>query len=481
MVVAGGAAAQGEPPLAPGSSSENREGSAAFDASHVREAVRRLDAAVRKRGGVAGVAVVDVATGALLVASNEHAVVNPASNAKVATAAAALAELGPAHRFVTGLYGRQAGGTVPLLVLRGGGDPSFATRDLAALVRALVQAGVRRVEAIAVDQGYFDDRFVPPAFDQQPDEWAAFRAPVAALSLDENAVTFTVRPGRRGAPAAIAVEPPGLVELSGGLVTSDRKQPERVAIALRPKGRGLSARVEGSVPEGARPLRLAKRLDDPRLAPGLVLRALLVEEGVEVTGDVRAGGEGERKALALHRSPPLGRLVAALGKDSDNFAAEMILKALGVAAKGRPGTSAVGAEAVAAYLRRIGAWEEGCVVRNGSGLFDANRTTAAAMTALLRHAYRDSAIGPELVAHLAVGGVDGTLRARFAAWAARRAVRAKTGTLRGVTALSGYVLAPPGRSPVAFSVLVDGVPDQVPAVRPLVDEVVDAVARELWR
>jgi D-alanyl-D-alanine carboxypeptidase/D-alanyl-D-alanine-endopeptidase (penicillin-binding protein 4) len=94
---------------------------------------------------------------------------------------------------------------------------------------------------------------------------------------------------------------------------------------------------------------------------------------------------------------------------------------------------------------------------------------------------RDPHAGPEYVAQLSIGGVDGTLRHRFRDWQVSRAIRAKTGTLDAVAALSGYVLPPPGRAPVAFSVLVNGIPGKVDAARASMDRVVDAVAREVWK
>ena len=190
-------------------------------------------------------------------------------------------------------------------------------------------------------------------------------------------------------------------------------------------------------------MRLTRRIDDPRLFSGHVLFDMLRGLGVEIRGSVREGGSEVVERLVFHQSAPLSALVYELGKSSDNFYAEMILKSLG-AQKALPGTSAAGAEVVVEWLREVGALEPGTIVRNGSGLFDANRVSAASLSRALVAAYRDPAIGPEFVAQLAIGGVDGTLRSRFRAHHKRRAIRAKTGTLAQVVALSGYVLRPGG-------------------------------------
>jgi D-alanyl-D-alanine carboxypeptidase/D-alanyl-D-alanine-endopeptidase (penicillin-binding protein 4) len=125
---------------------------------------------------------------------------------------------------------------------------------------------------------------------------------------------------------------------------------------------------------------------------------------------------------------------------------------------GRPSKSADGAEQVVKWLEKVGANDAGVVIKNGSGLFDANRVTAASVVQLLRAAWQDPDIQPEFVAQLAIAGVDGTLAKRFRPPSpARRHMRAKTGTLAGSIALSGYVFGTPGRPPIAFSFLFNNV------------------------
>lgn len=465
----------------PGATQPSAPAAAAIDAAPIKDAVARLAADVARWGGSVGVHVIDVQTGATLASFAEHRAFNPASNAKLATAAAALRVLGGQHRFLTGLYGKIRGDAVEELVLRGDGDPSLRTADLWAMAAELRAAGVRHVRAIAVDQGFFDDRYVPPAFEQQPNEWAPFRAPVAPVSLNENTVLFSVRATKAGAAALVAVDPPGFVELTGAVMTKRKGDPARVLVGLEPRGAKLGARLGGSLPEGSRLVRVAKRVDDPRLLAGYALRSVLEQVGVQVHGEPKLGGAKIKRLLVAHRSATLGELLGALGKSSDNFYAEMIFKAIGAKAKGRPASADAAAEVVRAQIQGLGAFEPGVVVKNGSGLFDADRTTPAATTALLRAMARDTIAGPEYLAQLSVGGVDGTLRHRFRGWADVHAVRAKTGTLNAVAALSGYVVAPPGRGTLAFAILVNGIPGKVGAARGAMDKVVEAAARELWK
>lgn len=448
----------------------------------LQHAVADLGTWVEHHHGRLGAAVMDVDRGSLLASLGEHRALSPASNSKLLTAAAALSRLGPAYRYTTGLYGHLSGGAVGDLVLRGHGDPSLRTDDLWRMCRSLVEMGLSRVRGrILVDQSRFDSKFVPPAFGQQPNEWASFRAPVSAVALDENSVTLNVMPASAGHAANAWFDPPGFVDVSGSVKTVDKGKGQAIRLSLHPAAHGhLRAVLGGHVAEGLPRLRFARRVDDPRLYPGYVLAGILRSLGVKVAGKVAAGGAGEHSRLVFHESAPLAVLVQRLCKKSDNFYAEMILKTLGAETAKAPAHSADGARAVRAYLKKIGALEKSTKVVNGSGLFDANRVSADTLVKVLVAAYRDPAIGPEYVAQLSVGGVDGTLHSRFRKYRKQRMVRAKTGTLARSIALSGYVLAPSRGGAVAFSFIANG---RMPhhATRRHIDRVVDRIVDATWK
>jgi serine-type D-Ala-D-Ala carboxypeptidase/endopeptidase (penicillin-binding protein 4) len=440
--------------------------------------VEALAAWVAQHRGKLGVVFVDAGSGRVLASSGAELSLNPASNAKLFTIAAALVRLGPEYRFATSVHGRIEDGVAARLVLRGHGDPSLGSAELAALARELAQLGLRRVDGgILVDQSRFDDRFVPPAFEQQPNEWAAFRSPVCAVAVDRNAATLHVVPARRGQPARAWIEPPGLVELSGRIETSPPGKGQRVTLSLRPHAGKLRARIGGSIAEGLPRSEFRRRVDDPRVMAGHVLAHFLEQEGIALSGGVSEGGANERALLARHLSEPLVSMLHELGKRSDNFYAEMLLKALGAEASGGVGTSAAGASAIGDWLKSAGALEPDTRIVNGSGLFDANRASAGSIGRALAHAMGDPRIGAELLSSLAIGGTDGTLRARFRSHKPSRAIRAKTGSLARVVALSGYVLAP-SRPPIAFSIIVNDVVQQHHAeLRRRIDRVAETAAR----
>lgn len=457
---------------------------AAGGAPELEAAVRALVNDHALKDAQIGVVVMDCETGNVLAKSGEHMVLNPASNAKLYTAAAALAILHGSHRYQTTLSGAIKGGGATGLTLRGSGDPALKSDDLWALAQELKRYGARRVDGdIFVDQKFYDELTTPPAFEQQPNEWASFRAPVSAVALNGNTVLMTVRPSTPGSPANVSFEPPGFVDVDGTVKTG-QEGADNVILSLAPNGRRLSAKVAGSVGADSKLVRYTRRVDDPQLLAGYALKAILEDSGLKVGGDVKLGAGPKVEGgtvLARHESEPLSTLLYALGKNSDNFYAEMVFKSIGAEAKARPGKSADAADVVMKWLEKNELLDTGVVVKNGSGLFDSNRTTAWSVAKLLRWAWLEPSVKNEYVAQLAIGGVDGTLHKRFRSTRGERSIRAKTGTLNDAIALSGYVLGPGGKNTIAFSILFNQVSGHAAAARHAADKLVELIHERQWK
>ncbi len=427
------------------------------------------------------ITVVDTESGQRVFEHQPELALNPASNQKIVTAAAALALLGAEARFRTGLYGRVEGDAVTGgLVLRGFGDPSLRQGDLVELARDLERRGIRRVDDIVVDATYFDSQILPPAFEQQPGEVAAFRAPTGAVSVDANAYILRVRPADAvGGPARVELDGDGYFRVDNQITTSDAGAPNVLA-DQRADGEQMRLTLRGSVPLGSAPLSYRRRIENPLPWAGHLLRDALSDIGIRVTGGVRLATQpSDAPLLASHQSRPLAEIVTALGKQSDNFVAEMLFRNLG-AERHRPGRVEDSVAAVRGFLADAQIAPGDQQIVNGSGLFQGNRVSSSQLAAVLVHAYRSPSLRAEYVAHLAIAGVDGTLENRLRDLPAPRVVRAKTGTLNDAIALSGYALGPdPGRA-YAFSVLVNGAAGRQGAARALADGVARALAEDLW-
>ena len=401
---------------------------------------------------------------------------NPASNQKLLTSAAALWRLGPAFRAATKVEGTIANGRVAQLVVRPSGDPSLGYVGLVALAEAVHLRGVDTVDRIVIDDNYFDDQILPPAFEQQPKEFAAFRAAISAFAVNRNSYVVHIGPGSEvDGPARVRVLADDYIQIDNHAVTTSGGPPKpRIDDKLTDDGH-LAVRVDGEIPTQVRTLHYRRRIPDPKTYAATLLVRAMKKAGIGGALTVEYGTAAEpQPVIADMPSLPLSSLLYSVGKWSDNFTAEMLLKIMGAQAE-QPGTSARGAAVVQEELMRMGVDTEGLVMVNGSGLFDGNEVAPRHVTQTLVAAYRDPAIRAEYVAHLAVAGSDGTLRTRLKDLPRPRMVRAKTGTLRDVVALSGYVLGEPGRS-VAFSFLANGVAGKQGDAKKLADSIVRALA-----
>jgi D-alanyl-D-alanine carboxypeptidase/D-alanyl-D-alanine-endopeptidase (penicillin-binding protein 4) len=433
------------------------------------------------------VSVIDLATGAELVARDADRAMSLASNAKLFTSAAALATLGGGFRWRTAVYGAEPdekGAVAGDLFVRGRGDPVLSVADLEALAADVAARGVRTADRLVVDSSYFDDNVEPPHFDEQPEETAGFRAPVASFGVARSAVTVTVVADPGGAAHATIDPPVGdYVKLVNKGVTSVARGHTRLVVDTKPRSDHIEITVAGQIRWGEGSWEIRKRVADPARLAAEMFRRALGEHGVKIRSRAigRAAVPAAAKLLASHDSPTLAEILRPMNKLSDNYLAESLCKTLGAETRTSPGpaTWADGRTALHAYLATIGLPESGYRLDNGSGLFDASAVSARQVTTLLRAAHADFRIGPDLIASLPVGGVDGTLARRWHGRAAQGRVRAKTGTLDKVSTLAGYV-ALNSQHPLAFAILVNDIPPgQRATARAAADDILDALASYL--
>jgi serine-type D-Ala-D-Ala carboxypeptidase/endopeptidase (penicillin-binding protein 4) len=191
---------------------------------------------------------------------------------------------------------------------------------------------------------------------------------------------------------------------------------------------------------------------EPALAAALLFRNALRKVGVSVGGAGVGKSRDSDSVVASVQSPPLAQIVAWMGRVSDNFTAELLLKQIG-AESGQVGTSAGGAAIVRSTLADAGVPLTGVRLVDGSGLSSLDRLTARALAGILRAAWADPDVRPYLTAALPVAGISGTLHDRMRTPPARGNVQAKTGTTSLASALSGYV-----KKRYVFSVLQNGSP-----------------------
>jgi D-alanyl-D-alanine carboxypeptidase/D-alanyl-D-alanine-endopeptidase (penicillin-binding protein 4) len=445
-----------------------------------------------------GVHAVNLATGQPIYSHDAERTFVPASNTKLFATALALTRLGPTHQFETRLVADgliDPSGTLRgNLRLIGGGDPTLSgrpvpyhpaakfsdpIRPLEVMVDEVVAAGVRRVtgDVIGDDTAYLWEPY-PPGW-AQDDLLEEYGAPVSALILHDNAVRVEVRPGPKdGDRAEVELRPANsYLAIESHVVTG----PETRVQA----GRGDHPRLItlwGSVRLGdglARPV----AIPDPAHYAAYVLKDALERRGVRVDGGTKARHRYSwmatepadqpllPKTLTKRLSPPLSDLLKVVNKVSQNLHAEIMLREIASGA-GFGARRAALAE-MARFLRLIGVPENQVNLVDGSGLSRLTLASPTALTTLLRWMY-NSPNREVWLDTLPIGGEDGTLSSRFRGLEGIR-IRAKTGTLTHVSALSGYIDNSRGET-IAFSVMVNNVNGTAGTARLWIDEIVKLLA-----
>lgn len=409
-----------------------------------------------------GVHVVELDTGETVYGYSPDELRVIASNTKLLTTAAALDSFGAGYFYETRLLmrGSQKGEVLQGdLGVVGSGDPQISGRNydgdaygpFRQWARELRDKGIRRVTGdLWLAHGLFKGPVVHPDWPRdQLTSW--YEAPVAALSFMDNCILVRVSPGRAGKPALVETVPP--VPLFRVESTATTRSKGRGSLAIHRVGTTLQ--VRGSIHQSSGPFETWVTVPDPVLYFGSALRAALAEEGVEIEGNLRPverlpGEVWER--VGVLRSDLL-TAIRTTNKRSQNFYAETLAKKLG-ARHCAEGSWAGGVKAVSEFLVSIGLPRGTFHMVDGSGMSRGNRFTPRHLTTLLRHMFFHP-LGREFAQSLPYSGEDlKSWKNRMAVAPYRGNVFAKTGTLAGVSALSGYAKAVSGKS-YAFSILIN--------------------------
>ncbi len=446
-----------------------------------------------------GALVVDVQTGDTLFARNARKSFVPASNTKLYTTAAALDQLGPDFRYQTRLFagGTIAGGTLRgSLVVQGSGDPVIGGRfnggDLTEVfrdwARALRAAGITRVTGDVIgDDDAFDDERLGYGWNWD-DETYWYSAQLGALAFNDNCVDVTIRGRRAGAPATVRWEPANTTYVQMINRTHTRPAGFGIEEGYR-RERGTNRIVLTSEVGAGTTDTESLSVENPTGYFVYVLRDVLRQEGIRVDGEARDVDDldekpdyGRLREIAVHTSPPLADIVGVVNKQSQNLYADQLLKTLGTRPAPVDTTLEVGSAARGVAVERLTFARAGLDTArvhlvDGSGLSRSNWITPAMTVALLRFmaAHPDAATREAFYASLPIGGVDGTLRGRFGSGPAHENVRAKTGSLGGVSSLSGFVTTADGRR-LAFSLMCNLYVSSTRDVREAQDDFVNALA-----
>ena len=400
-----------------------------------------------------GIMVRSADTGKTVFRYNSKKTFIPASNNKILTSIAALSLLGKDFRFKTEFYlggGVHSGVGHGGLHVKGFGDPTIDIKKLREIAGRIKALGITKIDGgIHLDGSYFDDVHYAEGWDP---EWLgkSFCPPVTAISFNYNSAKVRISAsGVQGAPATVRTEPAEFP-----FPIRNRVSPALKRSGVRAKyNERNELRISGYVSSRKKAETLELSVPDPFFYFGAVLRQVLEENGVEVTGSIdRRRVPKWAGKVFTHYSEPLATIIHEYNKESVNLIGESIVKVIGAKLLNAPGSWESGTRVIENHLRMIGLNGDFSVA-DGSGLSRLNRVSPEDITQALAKAYGDPDISEEFIASLPIAGVDGTLEKRFRNLKGK--VYAKTGYLEGARSLSGYVFGKNGRVYV-FSIISNG-------------------------
>lgn len=450
-----------------------------------------------RRGNI-GIKVVSLDTGKVVYEENAEKYFMPASNMKSFTVAAALERLSPNFRFITSVFAPvkpdESGVIKGDLTIYGRGDVSISTafnggdyyKGLDNLADKIVAAGVKRIEGNLIgDESYFTGGAIPYGWEWDDLQWY-YGAEVSALPINDNALDLSVKPSSSvGLSCIVNLQPFNpVVRIVNTCKTTEKGVSKDLTVKKALDQNILE--ISGTLPVGDRGFTDSVTVSHPAQLFIALLKQRLEQKGVVISGQPRVIGAKEKAMLAVAstvppveitrlESPPFSVVAAKTLKPSQNMYTETILWTLGEQGRSfsmingngtKPqdnpflnpkSTSAErGIFVVKDFLNEIGVVPDGLIQHDGSGLSRHNLVTPAALVQLYTYMAKQSKYASVWYDALPVGGVDGTLRSRFADSRTSGNVHAKTGTIDQVSALSGYVTTAAGEK-LVFSIIVNGV------------------------
>ncbi|MBP2870516.1 MULTISPECIES: D-alanyl-D-alanine carboxypeptidase/D-alanyl-D-alanine endopeptidase [Pseudomonas] len=438
-------------------------------------------------GATVSVMVRDARNGDTLYQHNPRTRLIPASNLKLLTTAAALDVLGPQYRFSTQLLsnGTQQGERLTgNLYLKGLGDPTTQFADYQALAAQLAGQGVRQIQGdLVFDDTFFDAERLGVDW-AQDDESTYYGAQISALTVSPNtdfdAGTLLVTakaPAVVGQPVSVMLSPStDYVQLSNRAVSG----PGNNYGITRQHGTNL-LQLTGALAPGKQSRQWVSVWEPTQLVANLFEQAL-AQQGIQVMGRRVIGGASPvtARVLAEHQSAPLQELITPLLKLSNNNMSEALLKAMGRKAS-NTGTAQAGVAAVADFMRHQGLDPMTLSQVDGSGLSRRNLVSSQNLTDLLLATAKQPWFEAWYTALPIAGNPDrmtgGSLRYRLRGTAAENNLHAKTGSMAGVSSLSGYITDADGRR-LVFSMISNNYLSDAAPIRALENRV--ALALTQW-
>ena len=424
-----------------------------------------------------GIKVVSLATGETLYELNPDMLFIPGSNEKLFTSACALVSLGKDFPFTTRVYVDSASKRI---FIKGSGDPMLSTDDLDSLA-CLIERNVQHQSAwtLVGDVSYFDSVYWGHGW-MWDDEQDDYNMAISPLSINANALTVQVRPGKlEDSPVHIQTIPTtNYVFVENEATTVVDSPLVALNISRNVRERSNIILITGQMLKSDSLIERHLSIWQPERYALTLLAERLEAHGFAVK-NIELDTVSSVALEKVHISHTLDSVVTFMNKESDNLSAENILKTLSAERNGEPGTSRVGVSITKRFLDSLGVDTTRCSMVDGSGLSRYNFTSPNVVVRLLGAMAQRSDVFETFYASLPIAGVDGTLSDRMKGTSAEGNLRAKTGTLSGASALSGYVRDEDGEM-LGFSILMNNYASSAKSYR-IVQDRIGALLSQLRR
>lgn len=428
-----------------------------------------------------GVKVFDLDNNRTLYERNSDRPFLPASNQKIFTASAALLKLGPDYKFATKVLSDdiapQNGTLKGNIYFQFSGAPDLKTRDMNQLIQHVKAIGVTRIEGnVVIDTSAFGAEIIGPGWIWDDTRYC-FSAPISANIINENCLQFFITPGGAvGKPLFIKPNYTNqFVHLTNSTTTKEKGKKGCYLKVVPAEDKNYD--VLGCLPLEKNGIGLSIATHDPNAYTKALINQLLKDNAIQVSGDFVMNSTPQTvHEIARVESEPLQTLITTMLKKSDNLISDTLFKTLGNVSYGKPGTWKTGAKAVQSILtKQFQVDFKNTVIKDGSGLSRYNLLTPNQFIAVLKGIYNDTAISSQFIGALPIGGIDGTLQNRLKEPEVRSRVHAKTGSLTGASALSGYIKTTKNHN-LAFSIIINGAVGPLHKYRQMEDQLCQYLA-----
>ena len=386
--------------------------------------------------------------GGVVASLNAKKSVPPASVIKVMTIYASLLKLGFNHRFPTQFYTKgklKNGQLYGDLIVKGFGDPTLCTSNLKSIVREIKARGIHGIRGnIVIDRSYFNIGSKDNSgFDQYT--YSPYNAMPDAMMFNERVSTVCVTPNRNDIHKKVVDGSYKVVNNLQYVNRSCRGKYSWPGIKIDKSQATPKLILKGKISKRCGKRNICKVIAKPYNSFYYALKNALVKSGVNVTGNMRLEKvPSNAKLIFTHYSKSLEVIISKTAKKSNNLYARHLLLYLAAKMYGAPATLKKGRDAVESLLRQKGALGRYTpYIDNGSGLSRSSRVTALTLAKMFDNAHRY--YGQRWMNTLSIAGVDGTIKKRFRSTIVKKRAWMKTGTLKRVKNIGGYLKSKSGK------------------------------------